>query len=71
VAQLELQSGARRERLELHDGFFLATLPGVASAELPSAGGPYALTSFNAAGKEIARLDLVQVVMRATPPDGG
>ena len=61
---------AAGEEVASGSGFFLVQLPdSPASGELPP-GGPYTLVAYDAAGREIATLDLADWLETLRPPGG-
>jgi hypothetical protein len=71
IVRVELRSGSASTELPFSNGYFLGQLPeGGSPGKLPP-GGPYAVVGYNAADREIGRIDLQEFLTRATPPKAG
>jgi hypothetical protein len=71
IAKLELRSSKGATAVALGGGFFFAqlpeTTPGPRVGTVPLPSGPWLLVGYDAAGNEVARVDLVELYQKASP----
>jgi hypothetical protein len=71
IAKLELRSSKGTTAVALGSGFFFAqlpeTTPGPRVGTVPLPPGPWLLVGYDAAGNEVARVDLVELHRQASP----
>jgi hypothetical protein len=66
ISRLELTNASGTADLAFANGWFLAQLPKSGDVHLP-AGGPWLLTGYNAAGNQIAQVNLNELQRKAEP----
>jgi len=67
IEQIRLMSQGRATLLQLTDGYFLTALPEAPAVGKLPAGGPYEFVGLNQSGREVATLDLAELLSHAQP----
>ncbi len=70
IAKVTLRSARGETALAFDNGHYLALLAHSSGSETLPPGCPYALVGYDAAGAEVARQDLQQLIARFRDPDG-
>lgn len=67
IASVELQTASESIPVTANGGYFIAALPDVDTVGSLPSGGPFVLLGHDAAGGEVARVDLASLIANSNP----